>query len=58
MKKIRKLLIIYTIVMAAALGIMVILWKNMKTIMGSVASYNAEELEIYKKIFTGLKLNR
>ena len=57
MKKIRKLLIIYTIVMAAALGIMVILWKNMKTIMGSVASYNAEELEIYKKIWNNLNDN-
>lgn len=57
MKKIRKLLIIYTIVMAAALGIMVILWKNMKTIMGSVASYNVEELEIYKKIWNNLNDN-
>jgi signal transduction histidine kinase len=57
MEKIRKLLIIYTIVMAAALGIMVILWKNMKTIMGSVASYNAEELEIYKKIWNNLNDN-
>ncbi len=57
MKKIRKLLIIYTIVMAAALGIMVILWKNMKTIIGSVASYNAEELEIYKKIWNNLNDN-
>ena len=57
MKKIRKLLIIYTIVMAAALGIMVILWKNMKTIMGSVASYNTEELEIYKKIWNNLNDN-
>ena len=57
MKKIRKLLIIYTIVMAAALGIMVILWKNMRTIMGSVASYNAEELEIYKKIWNNLNDN-
>ena len=57
MKKIRKLLIIYTFVMAAALGIMVILWKNMKTIMGSVASYNAEELEIYKKIWNNLNDN-
>ena len=57
MKKIRKLLIIYTIVMAAALGIMVILWKNMKTIMGSVASYNAEGLEIYKKIWNNLNDN-
>ncbi len=57
MKKIRNLLIIYTIVMAAALGIMVILWKNMKTIMGSVASYNAEELEIYKKIWNNLNDN-
>ena len=57
MKKIRKLLIIYTLVMAAALGIMVILWKNMKTIMGSVASYNAEELEIYKKIWNNLNDN-
>ena len=57
MKKIRKLLIIYTIVMAAALGIMVILWKKMKTIMGSVASYNAEELEIYKKIWNNLNDN-
>ena len=54
MKKIRKLLIVYTIFMMAALGIMVILWKNMKTIMGSVASYNAEELEIYKKIWNDL----
>jgi signal transduction histidine kinase len=43
--------------MAAALGIMVILWKNMKTIMGSVASYNAEELEIYKKIWNNLNDN-
>ena len=57
MKKIRKLLIIYTIVMAAALGIMVILWKNMRTIMGSVASYNAEELEIYKKNWNNLNDN-
>jgi len=57
MKKIRKLLFIYTIIMAAALGIMVILWKNMKTIMGSVASYNAEELEIYKKIWNNLNDN-
>ena len=54
MKKIRKLLIVYTIFMMAALGIRVILWKNMKTIMGSVASYNAEELEIYKKTWNDL----
>lgn len=57
MKKIRKLLFIYTIIMAAALGIMVILWENMKTVMGSVASYNAEELEIYKKIWNNLNNN-
>ncbi|MCR5203852.1 MAG: HAMP domain-containing histidine kinase [Lachnospiraceae bacterium] len=54
MKQIKKILMIYGILMIAALGIMVLLWKNMKVLTNNVASYSAEELETYKKVWNNL----
>jgi signal transduction histidine kinase len=54
MKLVGKLLAVYSVFMLAALGIMVLLWNNMKTMTVDVATYNTEELEIYKKIWNNL----
>ena len=57
MKAIRKIIIIYSAFMLAALGVMILLWKNMKEVTNSVASYNEEELALYKKIWNNLNAN-
>ena len=57
MKAIRKIIIIYSVFMLAALGVMILLWKNMKEVTNSVASYNEEELALYKKIWNNLNAN-
>lgn len=57
MKAIRKIIIIYSTFMLAALGVMILLWKNMKEVTNSVASYNEEELALYKKIWNNLNSN-
>ena len=57
MKAIRKIIIIYSVFMLAALGVMILLWKNMKEVTNSVASYNEEELALYKKIWNNLNSN-
>ena len=57
MKAIRKIIIIYSTFMLAALGVMILLWKNMKEVTNSVASYNEEELALYKKIWNNLNAN-
>ena len=57
MKAIRKIIIIYSAFMLAALGVMILLWKNMKEVTNSVASYNEEELALYKKIWNNLNSN-
>ena len=57
MKAIRKIIIIYSAFMLAALGVMILLWKNMKEVTNSVASSNEEELALYKKIWNNLNSN-
>ena len=57
MKAIRKIIIIYSAFMLVALGVMILLWKNMKEVTNSVASYNEEELALYKKIWNNLNSN-
>ncbi len=58
MKNIGKIIIVYSIIMLAVLGIMIIIWHNAKEVVRTVDSYNAEELEMYKKIYESLDTDK
>lgn len=58
MKNIGKIIIVYSIIMLAVLGIMIIIWHNAKEVTRTVDSYNAEELEMYKKIYESLDADK
>ncbi|MCR5727330.1 MAG: HAMP domain-containing histidine kinase [Lachnospiraceae bacterium] len=58
MKNIGKIIIIYSILMLMALGIIILIWYNTKEVSGTVGSYNAEELEMYKKIHESMDADK
>ncbi len=51
MNGIRKIIIIYSSFMLAALLVLFVLYRNTVLSMGTVASYSEEELEVYKKVW-------
>ena len=58
MKNIGKIIIVYSIIMLAVLGIMIIIWHNGKEVGRTVGQYNAEELTMYKKIHESLDTDK
>ncbi len=58
MKNIGKIIIVYSLIMLAVLGIMIIIWHNGKEVGRTVGQYNAEELTMYKKIHESLDTDK
>ena len=54
MKSIWKLLLVYTLVMLTALGVLILVWNNTEFTAGEVGSYSSEEFETYKKVWENL----
>ena len=54
MKQVKRICILYILIMLAALGVFVLVWKYTETGTGNVGYYTAEELQIYKAVRTEL----
>ena len=54
MKQVKRICILYILIMLAALGVFVLVWKYTETGTGNVGYYTAEELKIYKAVRTEL----
>lgn len=54
MKQVKRICILYILIMLAALGVFVLVWRYTETGTGNVGYYTAEELQIYKAVRTEL----
>ena len=57
MRSIWKLLLVYTLIMLAVLGIMILVWNNTEFTAGDVGSYSSEEFGTYKKVWENLNVS-